>query len=47
MSLRHCASIFNRHTANGAKPQLNYAELEEMLGRINTTLSSQSDGKLI
>jgi hypothetical protein len=47
MSLRHCSSIFVRHTADGTRDRLTYAELEEMLGRINTTLSSQSDGKCL
>ena len=47
MSLRHCTSVFNRHTTNGVRTHLSYAELEEMLARINTTLSSQSDGKCL
>ncbi len=47
MALRHCSSIFQRYTGDGAKKRLTAEELEEMLTRINVTLNSQSDGKCL
>lgn len=47
MALRHCSSIFQRYTGDGAAKRLTTEELEEMLTRVNVTLNSQSDGKCI
>jgi hypothetical protein len=46
MSLRHCATVFERATANNASKRLTFDEIEGLLVRLRVSLNSQSDGML-